>query len=291
MDHEAASRVDYRSEPSGIAGADAARTPALRAAIVDGNLLVRERLRKLCAEDHALEVVGESGEPGAVLPTLDACCPDLLLVAADIGGSDILELVGSIDAGRRPLIIVVSADERRACCAFRIDAVDYLLRPFDRRRFHQAIARARTRATLRSQRSLREEIERIVHDAVRAAVARSAPRAPARLVLERGEERFFVNTCDIESLSVAGDHLQVRVGKEQYRMRGSLRQAENVVDSTIFMRVRRSVVVNTLKIRKAERWFHGEYALTLESGQRVVSGREYRRRLLRCLTNQHHRDG
>lgn len=275
-----------RPVPSGSPRMAYARKLPLRTFVLETDAASSAQLRGLCDEDPLLELIGETTDSRTALRLIDLAKPDLLLLGADMDGRSGIELVRAMNEHLRPLIVLVSAREADAPAAFQIGAVDYLLRPFDTARFREAIARVRTRFEARFAESLRQEIIEVVRDVLASAVAPNASRTAPRLVFERDAEHFFVDPGDVETVTADGNYVQVKTGKDVYRTRGTLSGAESWLDSSVFMRIRRSVIVNTLKIRKAERWFHGEYVLTLESGQRVVTGREYRRRLLACLRNR-----
>ena len=79
--------------------------------------------------------------------------------------------------------------------------------------------------------------------------------------------------------------MNISAGADRFTLRWTMQQAEQTLDPTMFLRVHRSVIVNTHKIREMERRFHGEYVLTLENGQKFTSGRAYRRHIQAHLKN------
>jgi len=96
---------------------------------------------------------------------------------------------------------------------------------------------------------------------------------------------YFLSQEDIDSLEANRNYVIIRAGDDSFTLRWTMQQAAESLDPAIFLRVHRSVIVNTHRIREMERWFHGEYALTLMNGQRFTSGRAYRRPIQQHLKN------
>jgi two-component system, LytTR family, response regulator len=197
-------------------------------------------------------------------------------------GFDVLERLN----GDKPLVVFVSAYDQYALAAFGVEAVDYLLKPFDRERFRQAIRRVRTRLSGDKGTELADKISNAVRETV-ISVAGRAPvsNGPKRIVAERDGRLFFIAQPDIDSVEANRNYVNITAGADNFSIRWTMQQAEGTLDPDMFLRIHRSVIVNTHKIREMERRFHGEYTLTLASGQRFTSGRAYRRHIQAHLKN------
>jgi DNA-binding LytR/AlgR family response regulator len=104
----------------------------LRALIADDELLARERIRTLLAEDPEVEVVGECGDGATAARMIDALSPDLLLLDVQMPELDGLSALAQVPEARRPrAVLLVTAHEEHAIEAFDLQAVDYLLKPFE----------------------------------------------------------------------------------------------------------------------------------------------------------------
>ena len=247
----------------------------IRTLIVDDELLARQRLRELCRQEPDVEVIGECSHGGEAVQLIEALRPDLLLLDVEMRETNGFEVLRCLANGTAPLVVFVSAFEHYAFGAFDVQAVDYLLKPFDRSRFQLALTRVRQRLAAAQGSRLSGEIV----DAVRGALATAAPQAapPKRIVAEKDERLTFIDPQDIDCVEADRNYIAIRVGSESYRMRCTMQQAQEMLDPAVFLRIHRSVIVNTLKIGEMERWFHGEFLLTLKNGQRFTSGRSYRR--------------
>jgi two-component system, LytTR family, response regulator len=260
---------------------------SIRALIVDDEPYARERLRELCALEPDVAVVGEASHGVEAIEQVEAARPNLLLLDVQMRGTNGFDVLERLN-GDKPLVVFVSAHDQYALAAFGVEAVDYLLKPFDRERFRQAIRRVRTRLTGgdKSGTDLADKISNAVRETVISVAGRApASNAPKRIVAERDGRLFFIAQPDIDAVEANRNYVNITAGADNFTIRWTMQQAEGTLDPGMFLRIHRSVIVNTHKIREMERRFHGEYVLTLENGQKFTSGRAYRRHIQAHLKN------
>jgi len=161
--------------------------------------------------------------------------------------------------------------------AFGVEAVDYLLKPFDDERFAKAIARAR--ALLAKERTGYEDPSRPRGGAERPP----APRLRDRLLVNDGGRVLFVPVRDIELVQAAGKHVKIFVNGHCYLARQALRDVEARLDGSQFVRVHRSTIINVEQIVELHPLFHGDYQIGLKRGTRVTLSRRFRNRILPFL--------
>ena len=116
---------------------------SIRALIVDDEPLARQRLLRLLKDEADVEVIGEAGDGGEAVAAIRAEKPDLVFLDVQmpvLDGFGVLEALGEENL---PAVIFVTAYDRYALRAFEYNALDYLLKPFDRERFKKALERAR----------------------------------------------------------------------------------------------------------------------------------------------------
>jgi two-component system LytT family response regulator len=260
---------------------------SIRALIVDDESLARERLRELCSQEGDITVVGESDQGSEAVRQIDALQPDLLLLDVQMRGMDGFQVLQGA-SGARPQVIFATAHEQFALRAFEAGAVDYLLKPFDQERFRCAVRRVRERMRVRNGHDTDDwRIRAAVQETLRSLPPRPVDHAtPRRIVVERDGQLLFVAQSDIDAVLAQRNYVKLRVGRETYTVRWTMHEAEATLDSGVFMRIHRSVIVNTQRIRSMERWFHGEYVVVLTNEQRLTSGRAYRKAIQGYLKNQ-----
>ncbi|HEY8507522.1 MAG TPA: LytTR family DNA-binding domain-containing protein [Steroidobacteraceae bacterium] len=257
----------------------------IRALIVDDEPYARDRLRELCALEPDVAVVGEAAHGIEAVEQAEAVRPDLLLLDVQMRGTNGFGVLQRLKE-QKPLVVFVSAYDQYALEAFEVDAVDYLLKPFDRERFQQAIRRVRSRLSGEKNTELADRISSTVRDTMISVANRSVtPPAPKRIVAERDGRLFFISQSDIDSVEANRNYVNIHAGNDKFTIRWTMQQAESTLDPSMFLRIHRSVIINTHKITEMERWFHGEYIITLTNGQRFTSGRAYRQQIQAHLKN------
>ena len=122
-----------------------ATTAKIRTLIVDDERLARKRIRQLLDEETDIEVLGECGDANEAVEWINGRAPDLVFLDVQMPGDDGFAMLRTLDQARLPALIFVTAYDQYALRAFEVQALDYLLKPFDRPRFKpRSIGRATT---------------------------------------------------------------------------------------------------------------------------------------------------
>src|ERR1044072_7847158 len=116
----------------------------VRALIVDDEPLARRRIKSLLAHDVTVEVIGECSDGHKAVSAISELTPDLVFLDVQMPAMDGFEVIKTIGAERMPTVIFVTAYDQYALKAFEVNAIDYLLKPFDRSRFQKTLERAKT---------------------------------------------------------------------------------------------------------------------------------------------------
>jgi two-component system LytT family response regulator len=249
------------------------KTTPTRVLIVDDEPLARERLRTLLADEAGIEVVGEASDGRAAVDAIQTLSPDLVFLDVQLPGSTGFDVIESLGAGRMPFVIFVTAYDRYALRAFDVHALDYLLKPFDRDRFRQSIARVRQQLEHRTGGDLERRLIALVED-LKPAHARVD-----RFVVKSGGRVFFVRNDEIDWIEAAGNYVKLHVGADSHLFRETMNAVEARLDPDLFFRIHRSHIVNIERIRELQPWFNGEYVVFLKNGTRLTLSRGYREKL------------
>jgi two-component system LytT family response regulator len=252
---------------------------SLSAVIIDDEPIARQRLRRLLARESDFRLIGEFASVAECEMLCAAAAPDLLLLDVQMPERSGFELLPAFEArGVHPFVIFVTAHPEYAVDAFGVEAVDYLLKPFDDDRFAKAIARARV--LLGQERAAGEEASRTPNGATERA---SGPKLRDRLLVNDGGRVLFVPLRDIELVQAAGKHVKIFVSGHCYLARQALRDVEARLDGGQFVRVHRSTIINVEHIVELHPLFHGDYEIGLKRGTRVTLSRRFRNRILPFL--------
>jgi len=172
-----------------------------------------------------------------------------------------------------PLVVFVTAFDRYALRAFDVHALDYLLKPFDRERFHEALNRARQTLERRGAGDLERRLLELVQD------LKPSPHHLERFVIKSGGRVFFVRADEIDWIEAAGNYVKLHVGNDTHLFRETMNALESQLDPDTFYRIHRSHIVNIERVKELQPWFNGEYVVFLRNGTRLTLSRGYREKL------------
>ena len=282
----------------------------IKVRVVDDEPLARERLTTLLSQEPDVELVTPARDGEEAITSIHDDSPDLVFLDVQMpqmNGFDVIEAVGS---DKMPLVIFVTAYDQHALKAFQVRALDYLLKPFDRERFTDALQRARKqlerdetgdlgRRLLALVKDLRRDqprsdrlvVRRHAADPVRPhrglgvgtlcqrRAARLSVDPHDRLVVKSGGRLFFLRTDEIDWVEAAGNYVRLHVGPASHLLRETMNAIEGRLDPEKFFRIHRSRIVNMERIQELQPWLNGEYAVLLRTGTRLTLSRGYREKL------------
>jgi two-component system LytT family response regulator len=244
-----------------------------RVVIADDEPLARERLQSLLARHAGYRIVDECGDGDEALAAIVRDRPDLAFLDISMPGRSGVDVAEALlEHETPPAIVFVTAHDEFALRAFEVSAVDYLVKPVDRERFDQTLARLERRFGDRKP-------ERFDHD-MRALLEELRPQPRReRFVIRTPRGHYFVRTEDIESAVAEGNYIALAAGGRVHFTRETMKSFEAGIDASRFIRIHRSTIVNIDRIARIEPLGHGEYRLTMASGARFESSRAYTHRL------------
>ena len=256
--------------------------------IVDDESVARARLRRLLSEESDVEVVQEcENGKDAVQAILDRS-PNLVFLDIEMPELSGFEVLRALPEETVPAFVFVTAFNSYALDAFAVDALDYLLKPFDAERFQVTMRRARERIHARGDQdelltAIREisETQREIRAAVAQLPETGGGLTPRTAFLERIAVKtdgrvFFVRVDDVDYIESAANYVKVRVGNESHLIRERLGELAARLDPTRFARIHRSTIVNLDKIKEIQPWFSGDALVILKTGQKLRLSRMFR---------------
>jgi two-component system LytT family response regulator len=245
----------------------------IKVLVADDEPLARERLTGLLSQEPDIDVVGQARDGEEAITAIHDDAPDLVFLDVQMpqmNGFDVIEAVGT---DKMPLVIFVTAYDQHALKAFQVRALDYLLKPFDRERFKDALQRARKQLEREENGDLGRRLLALVKD-----LRRDQPKSD-RLVVKSGGRLFFLRTDEIDWVEAAGNYVRLHVGPGSHLLRETMNAIEGRLDPEKFFRIHRSRIVNMERIQELQPWLNGEYAVLLRTGTRLTLSRGYREKL------------
>lgn len=250
----------------------------LRALIVDDEAAGRLAVRSQCDEVGDLVVIGECESGREAIVRIREERPDVAFIDIMMRPISGLDVAASLSIEDTPAIVFVTAFDRYAVRAFDLNAVDYLLKPIDPARFSRTMQRVRQRIGHSLTSSLRAELALAVQNAA-AQLRGGQGRDSRRLLVETGGRATFMAPETIECVEAKRNYVVLHGEAGSHTVRASLSDIEERLADPAFVRIHRSVLINTAMVRSMERGFHGEYVVEMASGRSFTSGRTYRQRL------------
>jgi two-component system LytT family response regulator len=241
-----------------------------RVVIVDDEPPARAKLRRFIAELGDFEVSGEAGNVADARAAIAEHRPAVLYLDIQLGNESGFDVLAPGVPGDPPLVVFTTAFSQHAVRAFELQALDYLLKPFDRERFLASIERTRT--------ALQQADVADVEERVRRLLASLPQREPAvtQLLIRDADRMVFVPTDDILRLAAAGNYVEVFTTARKYLVRDTLGGLAAQLDPARFLRVHRSHITRVDFIAEIRPWFHGDYQLMLRDGTELSLSRRFK---------------
>lgn len=246
----------------------------MRVLVVDDEAVARRRIRRYLGGDPSITIVGECGDGAAAVEAIRSLRPDMVLLDVQMPELDGFAVLRSLSETELPAVIFVTAFDRYALQAFDRHAIDYLLKPFTRERFHLALSRAR------------ERIAGSVRDERLVALLRqiqTTPRPPAPIAVRSRDRIVVIDWADVDWIEAADNSVTLHVGRAEYLLRQTLASLEQVLDGRQFVRIHRSAMVQIDRVKELVPETYGDFTLRLRDGSEIPLSRTFRDRVERTL--------
>ena len=249
----------------------------ISALIVDDERLSRKRIRRLLTAEADIDVLGECASGQEAIEFIAQRAPDVLFLDVQMPGMDGFAMLDSLDPGRVPIIVFVTAYDEYAVRAFEVHAFDYLLKPFDRKRFKECLQRVCSQVGRLRGGEANERLYALVEtlSARRRDLDRIAIRTAGHVV--------FAKTQDIDWIEAADNYVCLHCGADTHILRETMNTLETRLDKDRFLRIHRSTIVNVDRIKELQPWFRGDYLVLLQDGTQLTLSRNYREKLQNAL--------
>ena len=180
----------------------------IRTLIVDDERLARQKVRTLLEDDEEIEVVGECANGTEAIAAVRKQKPDLLLLDIEMPGHNGFEVLQRLRSERLPMVVFITAHDEYAVRAFEVEAVDYVMKPFDRKRFHDALRRAKRQlndGSAESEARLIRLLERVVK-----------PKSSLdHFVVKARDRTFLVPVIEVDWIEAEGKYVRLHAAAQQ----------------------------------------------------------------------------
>ncbi|WP_158974247.1 LytTR family DNA-binding domain-containing protein [Cellulophaga sp. L1A9] len=229
----------------------------IKTVIVEDSRLARNEIKELLKQHPELELVGEAENVDDGFELINATKPDLLLLDINMPEKDGFELLEMLDDV--PITVFTTAFDEYAIKSFEYNALDYLLKPINDKRFSQAIDKVKIK------------IEGVSSDETPANTERLT--GSSQIFIKDGEKCWLVKIGDILLIEIVGNYSRVYFQDQKPMLYKSLNQVEEKLPVENFFRVNRQQIINMNHIKNVVPWFNGKLKLTMNNGEEVEVSR------------------
>ena len=265
----------------------------LSAIIVDDEQLARRGLSVRLKQLPDVDILAECANGQEALIAVAQHSPDILFLDIQMPGMDGFQVVEQLQGDDMPMVIFVTAYNEYAVDAFKIHAIDYVLKPVEEERLEEAVERARQHREQEESTAGKDKLVKLIMSMTGETAASVEAMAdtgesrgdswPEKITVKDGSDIQFIRVADISWIDAAGDYMCIHAAGKTHIMRITMKQLEGMLNPAKFLRVHRSTIVNNRVITGAQTLSNGEYLLNLEGGTQLKVSRSYKDRIREFL--------
>ncbi|HWJ35731.1 MAG TPA: LytTR family transcriptional regulator DNA-binding domain-containing protein [Steroidobacteraceae bacterium] len=235
----------------------------IQALIVDDEAPARDKLRLWLHDQPDFNIAGEFADGLSAAEGLAARTTDVVFLDVQMPGLTGLELAAQLEPTLAPLLVFVTAYDAHALAAFELNAVDYLLKPYDRDRFERTLDRVRDR------------LKSVTTRASQVALARAQTGVSDRLLVPTHQGLRMIESASVHSLEADDNYVRAYTSDQCFLLRRTLRDLLVQLGEHRFVRIHKSVAVNIREIDSLTPLFKGDFEIRLRSGKLLRLSRRY----------------
>jgi two-component system, LytTR family, response regulator len=232
--------------------------------IIDDEQAARKMLREYITEYQNLEIICECKNGLEATDAIDLYQPDLVFLDIQMPGRTGFEVLQHIE--HLPQVIFSTAFDQYALKAFEVNAVDYLLKPYTRDRFRQAVTKALA--------DEKESYQNLIQLSENLWSANKTQAYPERILVENGTKFINLRVNDLVWLEAYGDYTKLHTAKATYLSSNGISHFEQKLNPQNFQRIHRSAIINLDNLREVHRDANG-FQVVLTTGLSLKVSRSY----------------
>ena len=234
----------------------------MRAFLLDDEPLAVKRLSRLLKETERVEVTGTSTDPGEALRVLHQSRPDVLFLDIQMpamSGFEFLDRLGP----PQPLIVFTTAYDHYALEAFRVNSIDYLLKPIESADLDRALVKLERIATGTAARG---DLDALLTQ-MRTMLSQREPSYLTRIPSRTGGRVDFINVADVTHFYAKDKLTFAASATKHYSLDFTIAELEDKLPTQRWVRIHRSTIVNIDAIKELHPWFGGKVLLKLKDSR------------------------
>jgi two-component system, LytTR family, response regulator len=234
----------------------------MKAFVVDDEPIAIDRLRHLLGEHPRVDVVGSQSDPQAAIAAIRAAEPDVLFLDIEmpgLSGFKLLEKLGAL----QPLTVFTTAYEQYALDAFKVNSIDYLLKPIERADLARALAKVDR--ILRGAEA-RGDMAALLEQ-MREVLARKQPDYLVRVPSRTGSRVDVIDVAEVTHFYAKDKLVFAATAAKHYALDLAIADLEAKLDPRQWLRIHRATLVNVRAVKEVHTSFGGSVVLRLKDGR------------------------
>jgi len=229
----------------------------IKTIIVEDSRLARNELKELIKMHTEIEIIGEAENVDAAYAMINDLKPQLIFLDINMPGKDGFELLEMLDDV--PVTVFTTAFDEYAIKSFEYNALDYLLKPINQKRFSDAVLKIK---------------ERLHNDEVEDTnSANQHLTEESQIFIKDGEKCWLVKIGEVFLFEIVGNYTRVYFRDCKPLIYKSLNQVEERLPEDVFFRANRQQVINLKYIKTVDNWFNGKLKATMQNGAEIEISR------------------
>lgn len=189
----------------------------------------------------------------------------------EMNGFEFLEQIEKL-----PLVIFVTAYDKFAIEAFKINALDYLLKPFDKERFENSFLRAVSQLKQRENLEFAEKLKSLLE-------SQNNKEFLEKITVKIGKKISFLEVREIKWFKSEGNYVKIFAESGEFLIRDSLLNLEQKLNPQSFQRIHKSYILNTNLVQELQSISHGDYHILLKDSTKLTLSRNYKKNFCKTL--------
>ena len=237
--------------------------PRLKVFLVDDEPLALERLERMLVATRRVQILGRATDPEDAIAEICEKRPDAIFLDINMPVLNGFEMLARLDF--QPIVIFTTAFDQYALRAFEVNSIDYLLKPIEAEHLDRALRKIEQLCRGREQ---RPEWQAAIEE-LAATLNKSQTRFPDRIGFRAGERTEFIELSEIVYFRAENKLTFAVTAAKKHAVNYSITELEQKLDPRNFVRIHRSILLNTNYVKEIHPWFGGKVLIRLKDEKRT----------------------
>ncbi|MFC2120381.1 LytR/AlgR family response regulator transcription factor [Bacteroidota bacterium] len=257
----------------------------IRTIIIDDEQLARDGIKELLVGEDNIEILCECENGEEAIKAIEEFEPDLIFLDIQMPEYSGFEVLEKLNSATLPVIIFVTAFDKYAINAFEVNALDYLLKPFNDERFRTALSRAFDHIKNKAEAEISKNIISLIKnyqditsrtrelDHVRNYNFSKDEKYLSRIMIREKGKTIFIDVKDVKWFEAMDYYVRIHTEDSSFLLKESLLKLEKLLDPKKFLRIHRSSIVRFDEIKSMSPISSGDYSVILKDGTKLKLSR------------------